>query len=157
MLDTTWSNRIVSPASVTTPVARPPSWTIRATPQPGRQSTPSSEPSDTSAFGTARVPPIGYQTPSLVCMCAIEHSTAGEPYGLLPTYCTKWSSICETRASGTCRRIWPATVLPIFSASTSRSVPISMFFFKSIVSSTSSTDRQKKNFSLTPCSFSLNA
>ena len=38
------------------------------------------------ASATSRVPPIGYQTPSLVCMCAIEQSTAGEANGEEPTY-----------------------------------------------------------------------
>ncbi len=37
------------------------------------------------------------------------------------------------------------------------SVDSSRFLRKSIVSNTSSTERQKKNFSETSCSFSLNA
>ncbi len=44
-----------------------------------------------------------------------------------------------------------ATVLPILRLSTSRSVARSMPFLKSIVSRMSSTERQKKNFSLTSC------
>ena len=88
-------------------------------------------------------------------MCAMLHSTAGELYGDEPTYCTKWSSICATRASGTCLRICLATVLPIFRLSTSFSVARSMPFLKSMVSRMSSTERQKKNFWLTSCSPSL--
>ena len=68
---------MVSPASVTTPSARPPVWVMRLIPVPGRMSTPRRPASAVSASGTARVPPIGYQMPSWVCMCAIEHSTAG--------------------------------------------------------------------------------
>ena len=45
---------------------------------PGRRSTPSSPASRSSAAGTARVPPIGYQTPQSVCICAMLHSTAGD-------------------------------------------------------------------------------
>ena len=40
-----------------------------------------------NATGTARVPPIGYQTPSLDCMLAIPQSTAGDWSGAEPTYC----------------------------------------------------------------------
>ena len=68
---------------------------------PGRYSTPSFSPSATRASATARVPPMGYQTPSLVCMWAMEQSTAGAANGEEPTYWAKWSSICATRASGT--------------------------------------------------------
>ena len=41
--------------------------------------TPSSVASFASASATARVPPIGYQTPSAACMWAMAQSTAGEP------------------------------------------------------------------------------
>ena len=46
-----------------------------------RNSTPSSSASFTSASGTARVPPRGYQMPSCVCMWAMPQSTAGEARG----------------------------------------------------------------------------
>ena len=42
-----------------------------------------------SAFGTAAVPPFGYQIPSLVCICAMLVSTAGDANGLEPTYWVK--------------------------------------------------------------------
>ena len=82
-------------------------------------------------------------------MCPIEHNTAGELYGEEPTYCTKWSSICATRPSGTRLRICLATDVPILRLSTSFNVARSMFFFRSMVSRMSSTERQKKNRSLT--------
>ena len=78
------------------------------------------------------------------------HSTAGDAYGELPTYCTKWSSIWHTRASGTRLRICPATDVPIRSDSTSRNVSRFMPFIDS-VSVMLSTDFQKKNFSETLC------
>jgi hypothetical protein len=78
-----------------------------------RYSTPSSSPNFTSASGTARVPPRGYQTPSVVCMWAMPQSTAGDDSGHDPTYCVKWSSICAPRASGTYFRTVPATERPI--------------------------------------------
>ena len=78
MLLTTAESLTVSPASVRTPLTRPSSDRIAATPVPGRRSTPSSPARRSSASGTARVPPMGYHTPFCVCMCAMEHSTAGE-------------------------------------------------------------------------------
>ena len=155
MLETTLETGTVSPASVSTALTTPRSDTMRLMPVESRISTPSSSASLASATGTARVPPMGYQMPPSVCMCPMEHSTAGELYGEEPTYCTKWSSICDTRGSDTLLRIWPATVLPMRRLSTSFSVARSMFFLRSIVSRMSSTERQKKNFWLTSCRPSL--
>ena len=71
--------RSLRPSSVRTPVTSPPCDRIFSIFTPVRNSTPSSRASFSSASGTARVPPIGYQTPSSVCMCAMPQSTAGEP------------------------------------------------------------------------------
>ena len=78
MLDTSAESWIVSPASVSTPLTTPRSEMMRRIPVERRVSTPNSSASFASATGTARVPPIGYQLPPSVCMCPIEHSTAGE-------------------------------------------------------------------------------
>ena len=80
MFETTASTGARRAAAVRTPVTAPRSIRRPVTSSPvpqlaaqlGRE--PHAEPST-----TARVPPIGYQTPSAVCMWAIEHSTAGEP------------------------------------------------------------------------------
>ena len=100
LLTTPDSSRALPSASVT-PVTRAPSWSIRFTWLPVTISTPSSRASFSSAVGTARVPPMGYQTPSCVCIWAMPHSTAGDPAGLLPTYWQKWSTICATFGSFT--------------------------------------------------------
>ncbi len=136
--------------SSVTPRTAPLAVVTADTPTPVRICTPFSRASAANAAGTAPVPPIGYQTPSLHCMCAMPHSTAGEPYGEEPTYCTKWSSICATRGSRTRARMAAATVVPMRSAMTSRAVLISKFLRMSIVSRRSSTERQKKKRSEMP-------
>ena len=56
------------------------------------------------------------------------------------------------RASGTCFRTVPATVVPMRRLITSDRVDADMFFLKSSVSQMSSTDFQKKKRSETSCS-----
>ena len=79
MLETTASRRRVSPPAVTTPVTvavldvEGPH--VRRRPQLGAEFGAASP----APSATARVPPIGYQTPSAACMWAMAHSTAGEP------------------------------------------------------------------------------
>ncbi len=150
MLETTWSNAIRSPSAVSTPRARPFSTLIRVTSTPVRTRTPRLSASRRSAAGTARVPPLGYQTPSPTCMWAMPQSTAGDAAGEEPTYWMKCSSICATRASLTEARTCPATLRCIRSASTSRSVATDIC--PSIVSFRSSTAFQKKNRSEMPAS-----
>ncbi len=150
MFETIWSKASRSPPAISTPVARPFSTTIRVTSVPGRMRTPNPSASRASACGTARVPPIGYQTPSPTCICAMPHSTAGEAKGDEPTYWMKCSSICATRPSLTLARICPATLRCMRSASTSFSV--AQDILPSIVSRRSSTDFQKKNRSEMPLS-----
>ena len=82
MLETTAESGMRSPVSVTTPLTWPPSWpfgsrSMRAIEVSVRNVTPSLSARATSASGTARVPPIGYHTPSWVCMWAMLLSTAG--------------------------------------------------------------------------------
>ena len=79
MLETTASSSTVSPDAVSTPAALPWRVTMRRTPVFSRNSTPRLRASFSRAAGTARVPPIGYQTPPSVCIWAMEQSTAGEP------------------------------------------------------------------------------
>jgi len=79
MLLTTRSKATVSPAAVSIALARPCSAWMRVTSVLGRSSTPSSSASFVSATGTARVPPMGYHTPSFTCMLAMPHKIAGLP------------------------------------------------------------------------------
>ena len=129
----------------------PPSTSRPVTSSPVRRSQPCSAASLASAVATARVPPTGYQTPSATCIWAMAQSTAGEPYGLEPTYWVKWSSIWARRPSLTRARIVPATVLPMRSESTSRRVDGLRLALRSKVSNMSSTGFQKKKRSDTSC------
>ena len=67
------------PDLVRTPFTAPAVTSRPNTSSPGFSVAPSSVASLASASATARVPPIGYQTPSAVCMCAMAQSTAGAP------------------------------------------------------------------------------
>ena len=84
------------------------------------KTTPSSVASLTRPSGTARVPPMGYQMPSSICMWPMAQRMAGEASGEEPTYWTKWSSIWAALASGMNSRMVPATVLPRRMRMTSR-------------------------------------
>ena len=85
---------------------------MRATSVSVRKVTPMSLASLTIASGTARVPPIGYQMPSCICMWPMAVRMAGEASGEEPTYWTMWSSIWAVSGSGMNSRMVPATVLP---------------------------------------------
>ena len=120
-------------------------------PVPARSSTPRRAASLARALGTAPVPPRGYQTPSLVCMCAMPHSTAGDGSGAEPTYCVKWSSIWATRWSGTWDAHRWATLRPSFMLSTSASMAGLNIVFRSNMSQIEPMDRQKKKRSEISC------
>ena len=94
---------------------------------------------------------MGYQTPSLVCMLAMPHKTAGDASGEDPTYWVKWSIICATFSSWMYLRTKLATEVPIRKLITSaitigdNAPPIC------IVSRNPPTLLQKKNLSDTEC------
>ncbi len=89
MLEITALTGMRSPAAVTIALTLPLLLAICVIGVSVRISTPSDSATRTSAFGTAAVPPFGYQTPSFVCMCAMLDSTAGDANGLEPTYWVK--------------------------------------------------------------------
>ena len=76
MLEMTASQAIRSDPT-RTPLMAPFSMSKPVTSEWVRRSAPSSAASFASPSATARVPPTGYQTPSLACMSPIEHTTAG--------------------------------------------------------------------------------
>jgi len=149
---TTAAARITSPEAVSTPRTRPRSTMIRRTGVRVRISTPRSMARLESARGTAPVPPRGYHTPSLDCMWAMPHSTAGDSSGALPTYCVKWSSIWAARWSGTNDRTVPATVCPGRIPITSLRIESVMLRRGSNMSFMPPTFRQKKNSFESRCS-----
>ena len=69
----------MTPAAVRTPRTAPLAVSIPVTSVSVLQVAPSSWASFAKPSATARVPPIGYQTPSAVCMWAMAQSTAGAP------------------------------------------------------------------------------
>ncbi len=87
---------------------------------------------------------MGYQMPSSICMWPMAQRMAGEASGELPTYWTKWSSICAVLASGMNSRMVPATVLPRRMRMTSRRTLMSKAPPTSMVSRMEPMDRQKK-------------
>ena len=77
MLEMTASQAMRSPPAVRTAFMVPFSTSKPVTSTPGRRSAPSEPARLARPSATARVPPFGYQMPSLACMSPIEQSTAG--------------------------------------------------------------------------------